>query len=442
MKSKTLWWILGLGVVVLVIAIFVAKKGDGNLTKVAVEEVARHTVVEVVTATGKIYPETEVKISPEVSGEIILLNIKEGDSVKKGDLLVKINPAIYNSLVNQAEATVEQTKASTSNSSQMMAQAESQYKLAKYTFERNKKLYQDKVISSLEFEQSEANYKSAMASYEAAQASAKGGGFGVRGAMAGLSQARENLQKTTIIAPTTGVISQLNVKAGERVVGTAQYAGTEMLTIADMSRMEVRVDVSETDIAKVKIGDTSIIETDAYRNRKFKGIVSKIAVSSKTTTATATSDQVTNYVVHILILPDSYADLVANLPAGKFPFKPGMSSSVEIQTSKKDNTLSVPVNAVTTRDWSEEVKKKREAEKNEGGLRQIVFVYDKATQQVSIRDVKTGLQDNTYLEITEGLKEKEEVVVAPYGAIARLLDDKKQVKVVKKSELFDDKKSE
>ncbi len=444
MKSKKTLWIVIIGVVLVVVMIVVAKTmSNGDETKVTVEPAARHTITEIVTATGKIYPETEVKISPEVSGEIILLNIQEGDSVHKGDVLVKINPAIYTSMVTQQEATVQQTRASSSNTRQMMAQAESQFKLQKSTYERNKKLYQDKVISALEFEQSESSYQSALAALDAAKASTSGGEYGVAGAQASLNQARENLLKTTIVAPTDGIISQLNVKRGERVVGTAQYAGTEMLTIADMSRIEVRVDVSETDITKVKVGDTTYVETDAYRNRKFTGVVSKVAVSSKASAAASTStDQVTNYTVHILILPSSYADLAASLPKGKFPFKPGMSSSVEIQTNRKDNLLSVPVNAVTTRDWPDSVKKKNTDAKAAETIRQVVFVYDDKTKAVNLKDVKTGLQDNNFLEITAGLNEGERVVVAPYGAIARILKDKAKVKTVKKEALFDEKSKE
>ena len=427
----------------LLVIIGIAKStGDGDVTKVATEKAGKHTITEVVTATGKIYPETEVKISPEVSGEITVLNLQEGDSVHKGDLLVKINPAIYSSMVDQAEASVEQTRATASNSREMMAQAESQFKLAKSTYDRNKKLYADKVISALEFEQSEASYQSAQATYDAAKASTSGGVFGVKGAQAGLSQAQENLLKTTVTAPTSGIISQLNVKRGERVVGTAQYAGTEMLTIADMSRMEVRVDVSETDITKVKIGDTAYTETDAYRNRKFTGVVSKIAVSAKTSVSATSTDQVTNYTVHILILPESYADLAASLPKGKFPFKPGMSSSVEIQTNRQTDILSVPVNAVTTREWPDSVKKKDAAVGKAESIRQLVFVYNAKTQKVTTKDVKTGLQDNTYLQITEGLNEGDEVVVAPYGAIARSLNDKTTVKTVPKDQLFEAKSKE
>lgn len=443
MKKKTLWWIIGGSVALLIILIVIGKLRGDKGTKVAIEKAALHTITETVTASGKIYPETEVKISPEVSGEIIELNIDEGDSVKKGQLLVKINPAIYSSMVNQAEASLQQSRASASNTKEMMAQAESQYALSKATYDRNKKLYDDKVISALEFEQAEASYKSARATYEAAKASSSGGQYGVQGAAAGLSQARENLLRTTIFAPTSGIISQLKVKKGERVVGTAQMAGTEMLTIADMSRIEVRVDVSETDIAKVKIGDTTIIEADAYRNRKFTGIVSKISVSSSnisvsSLTGGSSGDQVTNYTVHILILPSSYADLAATLSKGKFPFKPGMSAFVEIHTQRQENILSIPVNAVTTRDWTDSMKKQNNANDNDD-IRRVVFVYNEKTKEVSMRDITTGIQDNQYIHITNSLKEGEQVVTAPYGAIARLLKDKTKVTVVDKEKLFDTK---
>lgn len=442
MKKKTLWWIIGGGIVLLILIIMIGKANSDNGTKVAIEKASPHTITETVTASGKIYPETEVKISPEVSGEIIELNVEEGDSVSKGELMVRINPAIYSSIVTQSEANVEETRARAANSSEMMEQAKANYEQAKSNYERNKKLYDEKVISAMEYEQVKASYLSAKASFEASRASVSGGKYSITAASAGLSQSRENLRKTTIIAPRSGVVSALNVKLGERVVGTAQMAGTEMLTIADMSRIEVRVDVSETDIAKVKIGDTTIIEADAYRNRKFTGVVSKVGVSSKSGTSLTSTDQVTNYTVHILILPSSYADLAANLQKGRFIFKPGMSASVEIQTRRERNILSVPVNAVTTRDWDDSVKNKKKADGSDNDIRQVVFVYDNKDKKVKIRDVKTGIQDNEYIQITEGLKEGEEVVIAPYGAIARTLKDKSSVTVTDKEKLFEAKKED
>ncbi len=438
MKKRTLWWIVSGAILLLIILIIIGKKTGDKGIKVAVEAAAPHTIVETVSASGKIYPETEVKIAPEVSGEITDLTIEEGDSVYSGELLVRINPAIYSSMYNQASASVAETKARARNVQEMAQQAKAQYTQAKSQYERNKKLYQEKVISAMEFEQMEANYLSAKASYEAAMANANGSGYSVEAAEANLSQAKENLRRTTIIAPVSGIVSQLNVKKGERVVGTAQMAGTEMLTIADMSRIEVRVEVSETDIAKVKLGDTTEIEADAYRNRTFTGVVSKVGVSSSGGTAAQVmnTNQVTNYIVHILILESSYSDLNNELSKGSFVFKPGMSAAVDIQTKKENNTLAVPVNAVTTRDWSDSVKKEMDKSGTDE-IRQIVFVYNEKENKVYIRDVQTGIQDNEYIQITDGLKEGEKVVIAPYGAIARTLKDKSSVSVVKKESLFE-----
>lgn len=442
MKKKTLWWIIGGSIVLLIIIIIIGKSKGNKGVEVAVEAAAPHTIIESVTASGKIYPETEVKISPEVSGEITFLEVQEGDSVYKGQILVKINPAIYSSAVTQAAASVAESRARVKNSEQLTQQAKAQYEQSKSLYERNKKLYKGKVISTLEFEQAEASYLGSKASYEAAMASASGGTYGVQGANASLSQAYENLRRTTIVAPVSGILSQLKVKLGERVVGTAQMAGTEMLTIANMSRIEVRVDVSETDIAKVKIGDTTVIAADAYRNRKFTGVVSKIAVSSTAAAAATTlsTDQVTNYTVHILILQNSYQDMSNELQKGNFVFKPGMSSSVEIQTRKDANTLAVPVNAVTTREWSDSAKKVMD-KSGADEIRQVVFVYNKKDNKVSVRDVKTGIQDNEYIQITDGLKEGEQVVISPYGAIARTLKDQSRVKVVEKDKIYEAKDS-
>ncbi|MDI9320086.1 MAG: efflux RND transporter periplasmic adaptor subunit [Phycisphaerales bacterium] len=431
MKQKNKKWLwIAISAVVLLILLIVMGKSDDEGTRVAVEKTGTHTITETVTASGKIYPETEVKISPEVSGEIIELNVEEGDTVSKGQLLVKINPAIYNSVVQQAEASMQQTKSGVNNSMQMSAQSKASFEQAQSNYNRNKKLFNDKVISATEFEQIEATYKSAKAAYDATQANISSGNYGVKASAANLNQARENLLKTTIVAPRSGIISSLSVKKGERVLGTAQMQGTQVLSIADMSRIELRVDVSETDIAKVKIGDTSIISADAYRNRKFTGVVSKIAVSSTSSSSTS-ADQVTNYTVHILILPYSYADIVLD-GKYKYPFKPGMSASVEIQTRKEYNILSVLVNAVTTRDWADSTQYK-------DSIRQVVFVYNPTEKKVDLRDVETGIQDNQFIQILAGLKPNEEVVVAPYGAIARLLKDKAKVKTVDKDKLFESK---
>lgn len=443
MKKKTLWWIVGGSVLLLIILIIIGKSTGDNGIKIAVESAAPHTIIETVSASGKIYPETEVKIAPEVSGEITELTVEEGDSVYRGQLLVRINPAIYSSMYSQAAASVAESKARARNVEEMAEQAKAQFDQARTQFERNKKLYEENVISAVEFEQMQANYLSAKANYQATLANTKGSRYSVDAAQASLSQAQENLRRTTIVAPVSGIVSQLNVKKGERVVGTAQMAGTEMLTIADMRRIEVRVEVSETDIAKVKLGDTTVIEADAYRNRTFTGIVSKVGVSGAGagTAVQMSTDQVTNYLVHILILETSYTDLSTELSKGSFVFKPGMSAAVDIQTKREANTLAVPVNAVTTRDWSDSVKKAMD-KSGADDIRQVVFVYNDKEDKVYIRDVKTGIQDNEYIQVTEGLKEGEKVVIAPYGAIARTLKDKASVSVVKKELLYESSDSD
>lgn len=446
MKKKTLWWLSGILVFIVVLLLTLkgcGALGEGEGVRVAVDTATEKTIIETVNASGKIYPEVEVKIKPDVSGEVVELPILEGDSVAKGQLLVKINPTIYNSAVTQAEASMFQSRASVSNAQELTAQAKAQMERTKANFDRNKELFSSKVISRMEYEQAQADYLSAKANFEATQANVKGGTYGVAGAQANLSQAQENLRRTTITAPTSGIISQLLVKKGERVVGTAQMDGTQILTIANLGRMEVRVDVSETDITKVSIGDTSFIEVDAFRGRKFKGIVSKISVSSvqlnNVTAAAATStDQVTNYTVHIFILPESYAGLRTELGKGRFPFKPGMSAGVEIQTRKEDHILSVPINAVTTRDWPDSLKKKKQPELGDNDdIRQVVFVYNSQAKTVSLRDVKTGIQNNEFIQITSGLKKGETVIVAPYGAVARTLTDKSKVKVVPRNQLYE-----
>lgn len=449
MKKRTLW--LFIGILALIIILLVVLKntgalGGGDGMPVAVDTADERTIVETVSASGKIYPETEVKIKPDVSGEVVELPVLEGDSVYKGQLLVKINPSIYNSAVTQAEASMFQSRANVSNAREMVAQARAQMQRTKANYERNMTLFDQKVISRMEFEQSETDYLSAKASYEAAQATVSGGNYGVTGAQASLSQAQENLRRTTIMAPTSGIISQLLVKKGERVVGTAQMDGTQIMTIANLGRMEVRVDVSETDITKVSIGDTSLIDVDAYRNRKFKGVVSKISVSSVqmnsvTAAATASADQVTNYTVHILILPESYAGLRTELGKGNFPFKPGMSAGVEIQTRREGGILSVPINAVTTRDKPDSLKQKNRQPSADAArpedIRQVVFVYSAREQKVLLRDVQTGIQDNEYIQITSGLKKGEVVVVAPYRMVARELQDKSKVRIVPRSQLYE-----
>lgn len=433
MKKKKLFIFIGIGVVALIILIKSAGS-KSNQIQVVVDSVKQRDITETVSASGSVFPVTEVKISPEVSGEIIELPYEEGDYVQQGALLARINNAIYESIVTQSEAQLNQTKANAKNTKEMAAQAEAQFQQAKLNYIRNKKLFEDKVISAQEFEQIETQYKSSMATYEALLSSSTGGMYSIKSASASLTQARENLRKSSIYAPSAGTISKLNVKKGERVVGTAQMAGTELLSIADMDKMEVRVDVSETDIAKVKIGDSCSIETDAYRNKKFVGIVSKIAVSSNKSSLSTGTDQITNYVVHILILEKNKID--GRDGTINYIFKPGMSASVEIQTTNVKNAISVPISAVTTRAWPDD-KKKQETELT--NLRQVVFCYQPTTKKVVLRDVTTGIQDNQYIQISKGLNLHEQIVILPYGVISKILKDNLNVSTTTKEKLLESK---
>jgi len=367
--------------------------------------------VEAVTANGKIQPEKEVKISPDVSGEIVELPVKEGDFVQKGVLLFKIKPEIYISARERAMAAVSSSQA-------RLSQVDAQLIQAELSYNRSKSLWDEKTISQSDFEQAEAQYKVAKAEKESAI-------FAVKSAEASLKEANENLVKTTVYSPMTGTISSLSVELGERVIGANMMTGTEVLRVADLNRMEVVVEVNENDIIRVKLGDTAKVEVDAYLDRDFKGVVTEIANSAKSTTIT--SDQVTNFDVRILILRESYADLIND--KNPSPFRPGMSASVDIYTSRKTNVLTVPIQAVTTR--TDTTKKEMTGIEN---TRTLVFVSD-GTRALA-RDVKTGIQDNVNIEILSGLTEGEEVIVQPFSAINKKLSDSTLIEVVDKEALF------
>ena len=446
MKGKKLYWIVGgsLGALALIIGLSKAGVlGSDRSTKVAVEALGKKDIIETVSASGKIYPVSEVKISPDVSGEITELYIEEGDSVRKGQILAAINSIIYKSMVTKANAQLNQTQSSVSNASALMEQAKAQLEQAKATYQRNKSLFDDDVISAAEFESAEATYKAAKATYAAALESIQGNKYGVESARANVNEARQSLQRTTLYSPMNGIVSKLFVKKGERVVGTAQMAGTEIMRVADMSKMKVDVEVGENDIQKVKYGDTANVEVEAYPSRVFKGIVVQISQSSTATgmqqSISSLTDQVTNYTVSVELLPESYGDLYQELN-GRFPFRPGMSASVEIITRRQQQVTALPINAVTTR---EEENKDEEGDettqkKNEQ-IKEYVFVVN-AANKTELREVKTGVQDNENIEIVSGLKPGEKVVVAPFSAIARTLKKEMKVKVVPKKDLFDKKK--
>ena len=448
--SKSLKWILiSLGIL-LVLMVVLSKAGvfgkDEGL-KVTAEKVQRRNITEIVNASGKIYPEVEVKISPDISGEITELNVKEGDSVKKGQVLARIYADIYNIQRNQAASGVEQTQAQVANSQAAIDALKAQMEQAQKTYDRQKKLYDDKVISKSEFEVAESNYKSSKANYNAAQQGIRGGQASVQSARANLEKANKDLSRTAVIATMDGVVSLLNVKQGERVVGSNLMSGTEMLRIADMAKIELRVDVGENDVPKVKLGDSALIEVDAYTNRKFKGIVTQIASSNNgaaTQNALTSSSDVTQYKVYIRLLPESYQDLLGK---STFPFRPGMSANADIQTKTHLSVLSVPINAITTRDKNDSLKTdKKKTDESElkavsstdDDLEVVAFIIDKEGKVSKVK-VKTDIQDINYIEVKEGLKEGDEVVTGPYDVVSKTLKVGKKVKVVEKKELFEKK---
>ncbi|MBL7768635.1 MAG: efflux RND transporter periplasmic adaptor subunit [Flavipsychrobacter sp.] len=461
--NKKLVWILVI-VVILIIALFGLKQagviGGEEGIKVTTEKVAKRTIIETVNASGKVYPEVEVKVSSDISGEIVELMVEEGDSVRKGQVLAKIFADIYLTQRDQVAASVRQQQALVDNSQAQLEALQSALSQAEAQFRRQEQLMKEKVISRAEFEQAENSYNTARANYNAGLQTIRANQASVASTRANLESANKNLGRTTIQAPMNGVISLLAVKKGERVVGTAQMTGTEMMRIADMDKIEVRVEVGENDIPKVHLGDSALVEIDAYNDRKFKGIVTQIASSSKalsSATATAVTNDVTNYEVRIRLLKESYQDLIDPSRPKNFPFRPGMSASADIQTKRKMDVLAVPINAVTTRekDSDKAVNETRTSTAESGSnnneqqenrrsisteLDEVVFVLQADKTTVKRVKVRTDIQDITYIEILSGLKEGDEVVTGPYSLVSKTLKNNDKVKVVKKEELFETKK--
>jgi len=452
MNKKLLWIII---LLVVVVAVLVGLKKSGVIgkeegIKVSSEKAAQRTITETVNASGKVYPEVEVKVSPDISGEIVELNVNEGDSVKRGQVLARIYADIYLTQRDQVAAGVTQSKAQLSNSVASLEGLKAQMDNLKVIYERQKKLLAGKVISLSELEQAEQNYLTALANYNAAKEGLKSGEASIQNAQAQLAKADKDLSRTVITSPMDGIIS---LKKGERVAGNSFNVGTEMMRVADMSSIEVQVDVGENDIPKVKLGDTAIVEVDAYTNRKFKGLVYKIAnPNTSTTTGTTTSTEVTNYKVHIRLLPQSYHDLTISTHG--FPFRPGMSASADIQTKTKLNVLSVPLNAVTTRDkksdkapsdkTDDKPKDQQSTAKStsaDDDIDEVVFILQKDNTVKKLK-VKTAIQDLNYIEVLEGLKPGDEVITGPYSVVSKTLKDGTLVQVVAKDKLFDEKKKD
>lgn len=441
MTKKTKYILLGLVLATIIGALFLKKTGvigDSNKgIEVEIATIEQRTIIETVSGTGKIQPEVEVKISSEVSGEIIALPIKEGQTVKKGDLLVRVNPKLYTQGLNRSQAGLSNTKAG-------LSQTDAQFKEAKANYDRSKKLYDKGIISRAEWDK-------AIASYEGAQAVKQAAYYSVQSASATVNESRENLGKTAIYAPIDGTISKLDVELGERVLGTQQMAGTEMMRVADLNNMEVEVDVNENDIVKISIGDAAKVEVDAYLKKEFKGIVTSISNSASTTLS---ADQVTNFKVKVRILKESYADLMVGKPANFSPFRPGMTATVDIITTRKENSIAVPISAVVMRTDttasrkvivadSEEIDEPEETDEPEiKNEKRFECVFVKSGNKVKLRIVTTGIQDDTYIEILSGLKKGEVIVTGPYTTVTKELNPGDLVYVKTKAEIAAEKKKE
>ncbi|HVW98307.1 MAG TPA: efflux RND transporter periplasmic adaptor subunit [Mucilaginibacter sp.] len=438
MGKTTKYILLSLGalVVLLILAKVTGIIGKPKKTQVATEKAVVRDINETVSASGKIKPHVEVKISPEVSGEVVELPIKEGDVVKKGDLLCRIRPDILQSGYDRAVASYNTQKASVGNSSQMLKQAEATYENQASIYKRDQALYKSKVLTAAEFEAAKASYESAKAALEAAKQNVIGATYGLAQAQASVKEAQDNLAKTSIYAPVDGVISKLSIERGERVLGTQQFAGTEIMTISDLSQLDVNVDVNENDINRIKLGDSSKIEVDAFYGKTFTGHV--IEIGSSANVVGTNADQVTNFTVKVRINPESYASLLKTNRENQVPFRPGLTATVDINTNHA-KALSVPIQSVTTRqEKKDSVGVKKDADKTKSAIsepiKEYVFVYNAG--KVKQVEVTTGIQDDTNIQVLSGLKSGDEVVSAPFATISKILKDNMEVEKVDKSKLF------
>lgn len=431
MKSRKTLWIIGGAVALLIILTLIFKKGD-KISHVSIEKVSRRTITEVVSVNGKIQPESAVKISADVSGEIIEMAVKEGDSVVAGQMLLRINPDLYETQLNQLQANLDNGLASLAGQEAQLESVRAALLQAESNYNRIKKLFEQKVSSEQEYEQARLQYETAKANLSASQKNIQAAKYTVQSLKANLAQGSKNLGRTQIYAPASGIITNLNSEKGERVVGTAQMAGTEIMRISNLNSMEVEVNVNENDIVRIETGDSADIEVDAWPDRVFKGIVTEIANSAKFEATGSITEQATNYVVKVRILPSSYADLGAGR---KQPFKPGMTANVDIKTQTRKDVICVPIASVITRDPSKSSKDEESKESSkEEKLKTWVFIFNNG--EVKAVEVKTGLQDIDYFEITEGLKGGEEVVAGPVRIVAKELNDGDKVKKVDKGKEY------
>jgi HlyD family secretion protein len=438
MGKTTKYILISLGAIILLLIVLKVAGviGKPQKTQVATEKAADRDINESVSASGKIKPHVEVKISPEVSGEVVELPIKEGDVVKKGQLLCKIRPDILKSGYDRAVASYNTQKASVGNSSQMLKQAEATFANQASIYKRDQALYNNKVLTAAEFDADKANYEGAKAALEAAKQNVIGSTYGLAQSQASVKEAQDNLAKTTIYSPVDGVVSKLSIQIGERVLGTQQFAGTEIMTISDLSQLDVNVDVNENDINRIKLGDSSKIDVDAFYGKTFGGKV--IEIGSSANVVGTNADQVTNFTVKVRISPDSYKALLVKTASNQVPFRPGLTATVEINTNHT-HSLSVPIQSVTTRqEKKDSTGVKKDEDKSKPAIsepaKEYVFVY-KAGKVKQVQ-VTTGIQDDTNIQILSGLKSGDEVVSAPFATISKLLKDNMEVEKVDKSKLF------
>ena len=433
MSKKKIYILVGVVITLIIVLVALKSKGiiggDDDSTQVETAKVDEITIVETVSATGKIQPEIEVKISSEVSGEIIALPVNEGQIVKKGDLLVKINPDLYTSGYNRTISNLSGSKAG-------LSQADASFKEAKASYDRSKTLFDKGIISR-------ADWDKAIATFEGAKANKESAYYNVQSANATVREAKDNLGRTTIYAPADGTISSLGVELGERVLGTQQMTGTEILRVANLNNMEVEVDVNENDIVKISIGDSTKIQVDAYLKKDFKGIVTSISNSASSAT---TADQVTNFKVKVRILKESYMDLLEGKAVTYSPFRPGMTATVDIITKRKEKVIGVPISAVVVK--SDTAATKKYEVKDEGEDKKVAAKNDKKFECVFVKDgnkakiriVKTGIQDDTNIEVTSGLKKGDVVIVGPYTTVTKDLNSGDKVTLAKDSDKEKEKK--
>lgn len=402
--------------------------GKKEAAEVSVEKSAYRAIVETVSASGKIQPETEVKIQSEVSGQIIELPVKEGDLVQKGQLLVKINPDLYTSALSRAEAALNSSKSNLSSSKARLAQAEAQFNATNLNYQRQKKLFDDGAISKAELENFTSQWETSKAEVTSAQESIHSAQFAIESALAGVNEAADNLKRTTIIAPMTGTVTALNKELGETVLGNNMMSGEVIMNISALAFMEVNVEVNESDIVRVQLGDTAIVEVDSYKDEKFKGEVTEIGNTALNAIGDQMNlNQVTNFSVKIRILPESYSHLMQGKDESYSPFKPGMSATVDIVTEKSDRALSIPIKAVASRDdtTSTTLLEALQADDITSGEDRepytVVFVHDAADGKAKIRVVETGIQDDKFIEIKSGISEGEEVITGPYELVSQTL---------------------